>query len=384
MPLASVIRVPLDRPNVTLAIHEIPAITAAEGATLVHAVSEAIASFRNWYGSLSDTTRAATPPDSAGIIFLHTKADVETVVDFLNSTPVALLHCTCYKDCNAGEGCRIIAGVRAVAYHSGMPQVEKTAAFNTDWAGGEDAVNGSCAFWLVSSPAAETGTNRPHVLAAIAPCGPPPSLSSLAQGVWGRTMRSGTHPAYASVVWNYRLFWRCIYRSNAIEFGSPEFYELNRVIRFCIRGLGSCPRKALLLALSCPVPAAASASNDCHDHCCSYGTRGAWGSRNGGLLRDVTARTMLFVDHVLEAAKAPWFPHAGFGKVAGFNAPVPKWREGLTECETAHLLDSFFAPEDGLATIAYVYRPTNAWCLCVGIHAAISANNPEFYHLAAY
>lgn len=261
----------------------------------------------------------------------------------------------------------------------------KRNAFTTDWCGGESARKGAAVI-IVSTSILEQGINRPHVLAALSPCGPPPTLSNLAQGIWGRTMRACSFPAFACVTWCYRLMWRVVYRSGSMEPGSQAFHGLNAVAKYIIRSMRSCGRANLLAGLSCPTIGSPDGAPTCHEQCCSYGTSSSWQTRARNLrLTDATDRARLFVQHVNGvAAESSWFPHASLGRVLGYAGDTPEWRVGLTECRASRLMDSFIAPEAGIADIAYLYRPKGYWTMCVGVHTSMCSDGDGLYHMAAY
>ena len=261
----------------------------------------------------------------------------------------------------------------------------KRVAFSTNWRGGVSAADAS-AFIIVSTSILEQGINRPHVIAALSPCGPPPTLSNLAQGIWGRTMRACAFPAFACVTWCYRLMWRLVYRAGSMEPGSPAFHGFNRVAKFLICSMRSCARDNLLAGLSCPTIGTGGV-RACHDQCCSFGTTLPWQTRPRHFLlfKEATDRARLFIQCVNALTKeSSWFPHASLGRVMGYEGTPPEWRSGLSECQSCRLMDSFIAPEAGLADIGYLYRPKGCWTVCVGVHTGMCADGDGLYHMAMF
>lgn len=198
-------------------------------------------------------------------------------------------------------------------------------------------------------------------------------------------MRQGAHPAFACIGWNYRLLWRLIHRAGTIELGTQEFHALNRSIRFVISALRGCPRRRLLNDLSCPTQAGRSQDPACKSTtCCSFSGPWSWGSVNGKLLKECTARAHQCITLVSSLQNAnSCFPHAPMGRVLGFDGPTPAWRAGLTEWQSTRLMNSFFEPDPGFTRLMYVYRPTAAWCLCIGLYD-VTAQAKGFYHCAAF
>lgn len=172
---------------------EMPSISRGEGATLLDAVLMTIFKFQCWYEGLDPAVQQNTPLDAGAIIFLHSKRDVDAVCIALNKSSVAAACCTCYKKCSLGLGCRHPEQIRAVRYHSGVPDAEKTTAYTQRWRCGVNADAGS-AFIMVTTAALEVGINPDHVIFTASPCGPPPSIHGIAQGIIGKLLRIQLQP----------------------------------------------------------------------------------------------------------------------------------------------------------------------------------------------
>lgn len=131
IPLNKIIRVPLNRRNVSVVVREIPSISATEGASLHAVVFECITTFQSWYASRKSS--ATFPSRLSGIIFVFSQDGAKSVADYLNSGGVAAAGCVCQLDCETGSGCRVQTANRAVAYHSGLSTAERTEIFDKRW-----------------------------------------------------------------------------------------------------------------------------------------------------------------------------------------------------------------------------------------------------------